>query len=275
MYADSKRTPRVRATDAPGTRGRLNVDFSVPPLRIYLADEFGLLTPDQVKWILLHEVGHALGMRAHSPIPADLMYEMVRDAVLVPELSVEDVNSFVSLYRLPNGTVFERNRVAGKGGPPAEPAPPSGDLELSIGPYVNSRLGFEFHPPRDWLRLETRRGMVAIDGLTWDSSATFQVIVEPYDRVEDYLERFSSFFLSRGRLRFYGQIDDVSGFPAVQAIIEVEKDGMLEEITLIEVGDGRVIVTIADCRVEHAETYLAWFRAARATLDIWTEEGPR
>jgi hypothetical protein len=117
--------------------------------------------------------------------------------------------------------------------------------------------------------------MVAIDGLTWDSSASFQVIVEPYDTIDQYLERYASFFLSHGRLRFYGQIDDVAGFPAVQAIIEAQDDDMLEEITLIEVGDGRVIVTIADCRTEYAETYLTWFRATRASLDIWTEGGTR
>ena len=268
--------PSRWADDAPGSAGRLNVDFSVPPLRIYLADEFGLLTPDQVKWIVLHEIGHALGMRKHSPIPSDLMFEMIRDAALVPGLSVEDVNSFVSLYQLPNGTVFGSERVgdSGNGDVAGSPKPPSTDLELSIAPYVNTRLGFEFHPPRDWLRIETRRGMVAIDGLTWDSSASFQVIVEPDDSIEEYLERFGSFFLSHGRLRFYGQIDDIAGYPAVQAIIEVEDDDMLEEITLIEVGDGRIIVTIADCRTEYAETYFAWFRATRASLDIWTEGAP-
>ena len=34
---------------------------------------------DQVERIALHEIGHALGMRTHSPIPADLMYPVVRD----------------------------------------------------------------------------------------------------------------------------------------------------------------------------------------------------
>ena len=97
---------------------------------------------------------------------------------------------------------------------------------------------------------------------------------QPDDSIEEYLERFGSFFLSHGRLRFYGQIDDVAGYPAVQAIIEAEDDDMLEEITLIEVGDGRIIVTIADCRTEHAETYFAWFRATRASLDIWTDGAP-
>jgi len=271
-----------RAPDGQGSARQLKVEFAVPPLRIYLADEFGLLTPDQVKRIALHEIGHALGMREHSPIPADLMYEIIRESVRVPGLSVEDVNSFVSLYQLPNGTVFDREGGEREGeeepresGFPAKARPPDEGLELSVAPYVNSRLGFEFNPPRDWLRIETSRGMVAIDGLTWDSSASFQVVVEPYESIEEYLERFSSFFLSQGRLRFYGKIDDVAGYPTVQAIIEKREDGMLEEITLIEVGNGRLIVTIADCRIEYAETYLAWFRETRASLDIWVEGDSR
>jgi predicted Zn-dependent protease len=86
---------------------RLEVEYAVPELTIYVADEFGLLAEEQVEWVALHEIGHALGTRSHSPIPADLMYEVVRDRLIVAEgLSTEDVNSFVSLYRLPNGTVY-------------------------------------------------------------------------------------------------------------------------------------------------------------------------
>jgi len=109
--------PKSWAGDAPGSAGRLNVEFAVPPLRIYLADEFGLLTPDQVKWIALHEIGHALGMREHSPIPADLMYEVARESALVPGLSVEDVNSFVSLYQSPARAALPRTRSRRTPGP--------------------------------------------------------------------------------------------------------------------------------------------------------------
>jgi hypothetical protein len=88
--------------------GRLDVRFAVRELRVQVADQYGLLLPDQVERIALHELGHALGMRAHSPIPADLMYPVVRDRLPRGELGAEDVNSFLSLYSLPNGTVYRR-----------------------------------------------------------------------------------------------------------------------------------------------------------------------
>ena len=65
----------------PGDETRVEVEFSIPELRVYIADEFGPLLPDQVEKLVLHEVGHALGMREHSPIPADLMYAVARDRI--------------------------------------------------------------------------------------------------------------------------------------------------------------------------------------------------
>ena len=107
------------------------------PSRCSVADEFGLLLPDQVERIALHEIGHALGMRTHSPIPADLMYPVVRDRLPRGELGTEDVNSFVSLYSLPNGTVYRvldaapdaprgaaaRRAARGRAGAPRRSAP--------------------------------------------------------------------------------------------------------------------------------------------------------
>ena len=70
--------------------------------------------------------------KVHEPTPRlrnirvnDLMYEIVRDRRTVAEgLSTEDVNSFVSLYRLANGTVY--GRVPSDGTKRGESTPPSG-----------------------------------------------------------------------------------------------------------------------------------------------------
>ncbi len=156
---------------------RLRVRFEVDALSIYVADEFGLLSEDQVEWIALHELGHALGMRGHSPIPADLMYEVLRDRMLVREgLSIEDVNSFVSLYTLPNGSVFTEIDTA-FAAPPGEPPPPSGPPMQALAPHVDSRLGFRIRLPHGWLRVETAQGVAAVDGVAWDYSASYQVVV--------------------------------------------------------------------------------------------------
>jgi hypothetical protein len=261
---------RVRGRDPDAER--LLVDFEVPSLRLYLADEFGLLSPDQVEWIALHEIGHALGMRSHSPIPADLMYEVARDRITVHEgLSTEDVNSFVSLYQLPNGTIFGRVPDTP---PEPEPAPDPGPPQLSIGPYVNPRLGFELRPPDGWTRVETERGMVAIDGATWDYSASFQIVVHRYPTIEAFLQRYAPFYEHRGR---YGRPEavEVDGRRGLRVEIAVAETGWVEEMTLVEVGDGRLFAIIGECPRESIEAYRPWFRAATASLEITelAEEG--
>ena len=85
---------------------RLDVRYQVRDIRLYVADEHGLLLPDQVEGIARHEIGHALGMRGHSPIPADLMYEEADDRRDREGLGIPDVNSFLSLYKVPSGTVY-------------------------------------------------------------------------------------------------------------------------------------------------------------------------
>jgi len=247
----------------------IDVSFSVPEANLYIADEFGLLGAEQVQWIALHEIGHALGMRRHSPIPADLMYEVVRNRILVGGLSTEDINSFVSLYQLENGTVF--GHVSADEDTPAKPVkipPPSGPPKLAMAPFVDSTHGFQVHPPAGWMRLETARGMVAVDGVTWDYSASFQVIVELYATIEAYLDRFAAYYLAKGRVLEW-EFTEVSGFRTLEASV-VDHDGVaIERFVFIEVGDGRLIIVVTDCAVEDASDYFPWFEAALGSLEIW------
>jgi hypothetical protein len=113
--------------------------------------------------IALHELGHALGMRTHSPIPADLMYPVVRDRLPRGELGTEDVNSFLALYSLPNGSVY-RVLPEAPGTLPDAPLP-EGPPEVELAPHVDPRLGYEIQLPRGWTRLERARPL-AVDGTT-------------------------------------------------------------------------------------------------------------
>ncbi len=251
---------------------RLRVRFAVPELRVFIADDFGLLDPDQVEWIALHEIGHALGMRSHSPLPADLMYRVVRDRIAVAGLSVEDLNSFVSLYRMPDGTVFKRLGREGWALPPPLPSPRR-PPRLALAPHVDSRLGFEVRLPEGWTRIETPYGVAAVDGVTWDVyDASFQVNVMRYPTIDAYLQRYRAHYLSGGRLIGRAELV-VGGRRALQLTLQNLERDFVEEITFIEAGDGRVIVIIADCGAESLETYRPWFRATLASLDIWPAAG--
>jgi hypothetical protein len=244
--------------------GRLDVRFSVREVRVQVADQYGLLLPDQVERIALHELGHALGMRAHSPIPADLMYPVVRDRLPRGELGTEDVNSFVSLYSLPNGTVYRPPDAP----PRPDPAPLPGPPALELAPHVDARLGFEIQLPRGWTRLDTGFGLVAVDGTTWDYDASLQVIVRAIGGIEAYLERYGEWHLGHGRI-VEARTGELAGRPARRFAVE-SPDGATEGLALIETGDGRVVVVLWDCPRERAEAFRPWFEASLATLEIRT-----
>jgi hypothetical protein len=205
-------------------------------------------------------------MRSHSPIPADVMYEVVRDRVTVRELSHEDVNSFVSLYRLPNGTVYARVPPAGSA-PPPPPAAPPGPPELALAPYVDARLGFELRPPAGWMRVPTAMGMVAVDGVTWDYTASFQIVVHRFPTLEAFMDRYGGHLLAHGRVLEQG-FSTLHGRRAFAMRVEDRDGRFVEQMTFIETGDGRVFAVIADSPVELAEGYRPWFEAALAALEI-------
>jgi len=251
--------------------GRVDADFRVPTLDIYVADRHGLLLADQVERIALHEIGHALGMRTHSPIPADLMYRVVRDRLPRGELGTEDVNSFLSLYQLPHGTVY---RQLGDEDPEPSPdrGPPRGAPQLELAPHVDSRLGYEIQLPRGWTRLETTYGVVAVDGLTWDYEVSFQLNVRAYDSVREYLERYGAWHLTRGRVLDSGPVED-GPYPGMHFVLAIEDD-RIEEITLLEPDDGRIVVVIWDSSASHHRVWQPWFRAALASLELRSPRSP-
>jgi hypothetical protein len=262
---------RVLGRD-PEAADRWLVAFEVGETRLYLADAVGLLPPDLFEWVALHEIGHALGMRGHSPVPADLMYEVVRDRTIgleshrvgVPGLSLEDVNSFVSLYELPNGTVFARVPGAEAGERlPARPGPP----ELAMGPYVDARLGFEFRPPKGWMRVPTAQGVVVLDGVTWEPSPSLQIAVHRYPTIEAFLERYGAYYLARGRMSRPEELE-LNGLRALRVAIDDFEHLAFEEVTLIETGDGRILVATGECPPELAGEYQPWFRASLASLEV-------
>jgi hypothetical protein len=255
-----------RALGGDASADRVTVAYEIPEVRIFIADEFGLLTPDQVERVALHELGHALGMRSHSRRPKDLMYEAMRDRFIFAAPSIQDLNSFVNLYRLPNGTVYKR----GPWGPePEAAAPPKAARapELAIAPHVDARHGFELRPPAGWMRIEMPTGMVAVDGVSWDYDATLEVIVRNYPTIESYLDRHGPAHLVDSRVLRRTELE-VAGRRAVRLAVRGPGGVLAEDMTLVEAGDGRVFIVIGFCESGAYEAYRPWFDAVLDSLEI-------
>ena len=242
---------------------RLDVRFRVHDVRLYVADEHGLLLPDQVKGIARHEIGHALGMRGHSPIPADLMFEEADDRRDRQGLGLPDTNSFLSLYAIPSGTVYvdpSATRLA------TRRLLPEGAPRLDLAPHVDTRLGFEIQLPEGWQRQPTPYGVVAVNGLPWDYEASFQLNVHRFDTIEEFVERFGPAYLVGATLLSI-ESREVAGHRAREVLLLTDM-GTREELTLIESGDGRLLVAIAECPAEEQGAYRAWFLAVLDSLEI-------
>ncbi len=241
------------------------VRYQVPELWVYVADEFGLLNADQVERIALHEIGHALGMRSHSPVPNDLMFQMVRERPGPARLSFEDVNSFVSLYALPNGTVY--HWLPGPGDEAPQHRAPEGPPELELAPHVDARRGFEIQLPHGWLKVDTPTGLVAVDGTTWDYAASLQLIVRRFATIDGYLARHAAAHVRDGTVLAQGETR-IAGRRAFRLVVESFDGELVDRTTLVETGDGRVLVAIADCAPADCAAYEPWFEAALATLEF-------
>lgn len=245
---------------------RMHVSFAVPEAVIYGADEFGLLTPAQVEAIALHEIGHALGMLGHSPVPTDLMYRVLGERTAAAALSEADVNSFVSLYRLPNGAHYGHVQPDGPA-PRRDPGPPSGGPQLAVAPHVDSRLGFELRMPAGWVRAPHRHGLFAADGPIWDHDVSLEIFVWPYPTIEAYLDRFAD-ALFAGTWRRYSAKAVIAGRPALEVAVEDPTGQIALDFFFVELGDGRVMVILAACPVEVEKPWRPWFEAALASLEI-------
>lgn len=267
-------TPLARACRVKGrsiTQGRLDVTFRVPVIRVYVADQHGLLLPDQVERNVLHEMGHALGIKGHSPIPADLMYEVARDR-RVSRLSSADVNSLRALYALPNGTIYMR---LPRGATPPRPAPsaPAGPLSLSVSPYVDERLGFALHVPPGWRLIPAPRGVVAIDGLAWDYEGSLQVIVHAYPTIAAYVRRHGQGHVRDGRVLDQTSVR-VAGLPALRVRVAQRGDTLIEEHLFVETGDGRVLVVIEEAPADLYTGFAPWFDAMVGSLQVFQAQIP-
>jgi predicted Zn-dependent protease len=252
---------------------RLRVRFSLPELEIHLADDTGLLPPTIVRRLVIHELGHALGMRGHSPSPGDVMYAELADAPGRDELSLQDVNSFLALYRLPNGTHFvdapaEADLLSTVDAPHVVP-PDYADPDVS--PYVDSEHGFEIDLPRSWVRIPEPHGGFFTDGPSWDYNASMRIFVWPSQRIEDFVACCARELLAGSWLRTRTETQH-AGRRALRLEIEDSAGQTADTLLFIEIGDGRVMLVAMTRPAATALAWAAWFEASLASLEIWERD---
>jgi len=263
---------RVESLGGPGEAA--SVSFALPELVVYLADEFGLLNPGQVERVVLHELGHALGMLGHSPVPSDMMYAAYRERSDVEALSQADVNSFVSLYRLPNGTRYAEVPAEREG--PSERAgsnlPPEGAPLLSRAPVVDARRGFALRFPETWLVAEGRRGVFASNGPVWDFDVSLELAVWPYPDVASFLARYGDSLFAGSWFRERGETT-VAGQGGLRVLVEDEAGETARDFRFIPLGDESLLVVLSQFPAAQRPAWLAWVEASLATLELSTDTG--
>lgn len=252
---------------------RMQVRFDMPELVVHLADGAGLLPPTIVRRLVAHEIGHALGMYGHSPSPGDLMYAQLADAPGPEELSVQDVNSFLALYSLPNGAHFV-DPIDGEGPERPPPIPPSGGPKVDRTPYVDVRHGFEISVPSSWVRVEEEHGAFFSDGPTWDHNASLRLFVWPSRTVEEFRACCTYELLAGTWLRHSAEMV-VNGRRAVKLSVEDAAGQRARDLLFVELGDRRILLIVAESPVGYEASWRPWFDASLETLQIWEETGRR
>ncbi len=101
--------------------GRLDAEMSRATIRVarrygsLIGGEGAMLAPDQLRGVLLHELGHALGVSGHARRGHTVMVREVavvrrRGAALQRGDPLRD-NVLAALYRAPNGLILSRHTV--------------------------------------------------------------------------------------------------------------------------------------------------------------------
>jgi hypothetical protein len=121
--------------------------------------------------------------------------------------------------------------------------------------------------PAGWLRIPTPFGVAAVNGVSWDYDASFQIIVRRYESIESYLERHAAAHFGSSLITSVHDAS-VAGHPARKFTLSRSDYGLAEDFVFIESGDGRVLISIAECPAERRSAYRPWFDAILASLEI-------
>jgi hypothetical protein len=137
------------------------------------------------------------------------------------------------------------------------------------GEVRDERFDFRVQLPVGWQRMQTPRGWIAVDGVTWDYDASIQLIALR-GTLQGYLAR-----LARG-VDPYGELMaserfEVDGTPLARVVTRGRN--RTEETSVLAWADGWILLVLADCGSGNYDFYRSWF--LRVVLSLDHLEGPR
>ncbi|MFQ5697938.1 MAG: hypothetical protein ACE5IL_06585 [Myxococcota bacterium] len=250
-------------TGAGATPDVVAIRFAVHDIHLSLVDSMGLLTPGQVQLLALHEIGHVLGASGqHSPLRGDLMFPVADDSRIEP-ISEHDANSFRALYRLPPGAIYSRPDE-----PHVEPMAEARRGPPRLGPELRDpRLRAQVQFPRGWQVIHTKRGWIAVDGLSWDYDASIQVVLVR-GTPEEILARYGQAYLGSGEV-IARDVLEVDGRVIPRWV--VRRGPMTEIDSVLAWGPRSTLLVIADAEAHDFELYRPWFKSVLLSIEPLAE----
>ena len=214
--------------------------------------------------VALHEAGHILGASGqHSPLSGDAMYRVADDS-RIDVLSEHDVNTFRALYRVPPGAIYAR--IDDRHSTPLSEirqTPPRLDR-----PHVDTRNGFSVQFPMGWQVVGSPRGFIAVDGVTWDYDASFQVMALR-GSMQAFYEREHYGLEMRGTL-VEADVGEIDGQPVARLVSQQRE--RREELQVMDWVDGWVLVTVADASARDYPLYRLWFQMVQFSIEAVPRE---
>ena len=131
--------------------------------------------------------------------------------------------------------------------------------------------GFSLRLPQGWLWADADRGLFAANGPAWEYDASLELAVWPYGDIESFLARYArSLFAGTWFRRREPTV--VAHRPGLRVLVEDAAGRNAKDFRFVPLGDGRLLMIVAQSPVVAEEAWSAWFDASLATLELATDD---
>ena len=111
----------------------------------------------------------------------------------------------------------------------------------------------------------------ASNGPVWEYDASLELAVWPYGDVESFLARYSRSLFANTWFRRREQIV-LARRAGLRVLVEDAAGQSVKDFRFVPLGDGRLLMIVAESPVVAEEAWSAWFDASLATLELATDD---